>query len=115
MRLVNVILLLFCCWQSVLSQDNGFPFGKVTYRDLALNSYDRDTAAYAVVLNEFGEAYIDNSNDHNLLFEYHVVIKILKPQGVGQANIEIPLHKNESLTELVRSVDASSFNLEGGS
>ncbi|HEY3401857.1 MAG TPA: DUF3857 domain-containing protein [Ohtaekwangia sp.] len=115
MRLVKVTLVLLCCWQSVFSQDHGFPFGEVTYRNLEIKTYEHDTATYAVVLKEFGEAYIDNSNDHNLLFEYHVIIKILKPQGVEQANIEIPLRKNDNRVESVRSVEASSFNIEGGS
>jgi hypothetical protein len=41
---------------TVQAQDHGFPFGQVTYRDLDVKNYEKDTAAAAVVLNEFGEA-----------------------------------------------------------
>jgi hypothetical protein len=98
----------------VLAQDFGFPYGQVTYKQLNMERYDSDTSAAAVVLNEFGMANIDNGGDHNLMFYYHVRIKILKTEGLKYANIEIPLHKNESRQEFLRSVKASSFNVENG-
>jgi len=75
-------------------------------------SYDVDTSAAAVVLNEFGEAFIDNENDHNLILQYHVKIKILKKQGLEQGTIEIPLYKQESREERIRSIKATTYNLE---
>jgi hypothetical protein len=97
------------------AQDKGFPFGQVTYRELDMVKYDADTTAVAVVLNEFGEAHLDNDNEHNLIFEYHAKIKILKQGGVSYANIEIPLRKSDGRTEKAISVSASSFNVEAGS
>lgn len=99
----------------VYSQQGDFPYGNVTYRELDLKSYEKDTAAYAVVLNEFGEAYIDNGGDHNLIFVYHVKIKILKQKGVELANIEIPLRKSEGRSERIHEISASSFTYENGS
>ncbi|MEO7990968.1 MAG: hypothetical protein ABI663_15580 [Chryseolinea sp.] len=110
-----LICIALCISFSALSQDHGFPFGKVTYRDLDIKKYDKDTAAVAVVLNEFGEAYIDNSNDNNLLFEYHAKIKILKQSGVAQGDFEIPLQKSNGREEKIIRVEASSFNVENGS
>ncbi len=110
-----LIGIALCISFSASSQDHGFPFGKVTYRDLDIKKYDKDTAAVAVVLNEFGEAYIDNGNDNNLLFEYHVKIKILKQAGVDQADFAIPLGKGNGREEKIISVEASSFNIENGS
>ena len=75
---------------------------------------ERDTAASAVVLNEFGEAFFDEGGNYNLLFKYHIKIKILKKAGLGYADIEIPLMKDEGKVELLRSVKASSFNLVNG-
>jgi hypothetical protein len=99
---------------TVSAQDHGFPFGQVTYNELDLKNYEKDTAAVAVVLKEFGEAYIDNDNDHNLLFEYHTRIKILKRAGTEQANFEIPLRKSNGREEKIINVVASSFNIENG-
>ncbi len=98
-----------------ISQDHGFPFGQVTYRELEIKKFDQDTAAVAVILDEFGEAYVDNNNDHNIIFEYHVKIKILKKAGVKYGDFEIRLRKNESYKEQVIGVKASSFNFENGS
>ena len=67
MRLLLLLLLSGTTLFSV-AQDHGFPYGQTTYRELDMKVYEKDTAAVAVVLNEFGEAYIDNSNDNNLLF-----------------------------------------------
>jgi hypothetical protein len=114
---MRILLLLLFSGSTLFSvaQDHGFPYGQTTYRELDMKVYEKDTAAVAVVLNEFGEAYIDNSNDNNLLFEYHAKIKILKKGGLSYADFEIPLHKRESRAERVRSVRASSFSYENGS
>ena len=66
--------LLFCSFISFGQYDNGFPFGKISYAEVEMKSYPKDTAANAVVLNEFGEAYIDSDGDNNLLLEYHIKI-----------------------------------------
>jgi hypothetical protein len=110
----SLLAILFISPLFSFAQDHGFPYGQTTYRDLDIKVYEKDTAAVAVILNEFGEAYIDNSNDNNLLFEYHAKIKILKKNGLDQADFQIPLYKNESRVERVRSVKASSYNYENG-
>jgi len=113
MRFCLILLLSFKCILAV-AQDHGFPFGQVTYRELDIKTYEKDTSAAAVILDEFGEAYIDNAGNHDLLFIYHTKIKILKQSGVEKATFEIPLFKGTSQVELVRSVKASSFNYENG-
>ncbi len=112
----GLILLTFMLSISILSfaQDHGFPFGKATYREIEKKNYEKDSTAEAVVLNEFGETYIDNNNSHNLIFEYHVKIKILKQGASSLADIEIPLRKNDRVSESLISVKASSFNLVNG-
>lgn len=115
MRTLIPLLVVFnCSWACFAQNDHGFKYGQVTYRDLDMKVYAKDTTAEAVVLQEFGEAHFDNTGNHNLLIEYHVRIKILKKGGVKKANISIPLHKQDSKYELVRNVKASSFNYESG-
>ena len=103
------------CNLAVRAQDHGFPFGTVTYRELGMTVYEKDTSAAAVVLNEFGEAYMDNVGEYNLVFEYHVRIKILKKSGLDYADVEIPLWRQDDAIEILRSVKASSFTIENGS
>lgn len=103
-----------CITLTVSAQFNGFEFGKVSTRELSMKVYDKDTSAAALVLYEFGEAYIDNTGDHNLIFQYHVKIKILKKQGLQYADIQIPLRKQDDHFERLRSIEASSFNINDG-
>ena len=111
MEKISICGLLFCSFISYGQYDNGFPFGKISYAELEMKNYPKDTAANAVVLNEFGEAYIDSDGDNNLVLEYHIKIKILKKQGLDQANFSISLYKDGSRKQFVKAVTASTFNL----
>jgi transglutaminase-like putative cysteine protease len=109
------LLVAFIYTESSAQYYNGFAFGSVTYDELELKSYPKDTTAAAVILNEFGEAYIDNGGDNNLLLEYHVKIKILKTEGLDQANFRILLRKNGSTKETIKKVEGLTYNLVNGS
>ena len=73
MRTLPLFLFLsfFFIHSLVIAQGHSFPYGQATYRELDMKVYEPDTSAVALMLDEFGEAYFDNDNDHNLLFEYH--------------------------------------------
>ena len=111
MRKIIGCLLVICPLISSAQYDNGFPFGKITLTELDMKVYPKDTAAQAVVLNEFGEASVDSEGDHNLQLEYHIKIKIVKKQGVEQANFSIPLYKDGSRKQFVKAISASTYNL----
>ena len=111
MKRILIGLFIACPLISNGQYGNGFPFGNITLTELDMKTYPKDTSASAVVLNEFGEAYIDNDGDHNLLLEYHIKIKVLKKQGVSHANFNIPLSKNGSRKQFVKAITASTFNL----
>ncbi|NOT73960.1 MAG: DUF3857 domain-containing protein [Cyclobacteriaceae bacterium] len=93
---------------------NGFPYGKITYAELDLTVYPNDTSANAVVLNEFGEAYIENGGNYNLLFEHHFKIKILKKGGLDEGDFKIYLGKNKDIKQTVRYVEGVTYNFENG-
>jgi hypothetical protein len=116
MKHVLIIFLLICSCNHVNAQyENGFPFGKIAYEDFDVKSIPTDTSAYAIVLNEFGEAYIDNVGENNLVLEYHVKIKILSKRGLDQANFEIFLRKRERSKEFIRSVEGKTYSLVNNS
>jgi hypothetical protein len=105
-------LLLLLLFQPLFAQR--YPLRKVSPADLSTKSYELDTTANAIVLAEFGEAYVDNGGDYNVIVEYHIKIKILKKEGLSFADFEIPLYKNERQAEQLRSIQAFSYNLENG-
>ncbi|MDQ2658219.1 MAG: DUF3857 domain-containing protein, partial [Bacteroidota bacterium] len=95
---------------SVDAQD--FEFGRVSLKELSMKTYEPDTSAGAVVLKEFGEAHISNGDEYNLIFKYHVRIKILDKNGLGESDIEIPLYQGAKNAERILELKASSYNIE---
>lgn len=99
---------------AAFAQDHGFPYGQISVEQLAATGYARDSSASAVVLREFGEAYISSSEDRGLIFENHYLIKILKTEGLNQANISIPLRKSDTRQQQLLSIKASAYNIQNG-
>jgi len=90
---------------------NGFAFGKTTYEELYMKTYDLDTTAEALYLDEFGEAYVKDYDDYNLAYEYHARIKILRAGALRIANFTIPVGKFKGQEEMLTSIEASTFNV----
>lgn len=114
MKAVALLPVFLVISHFITAQTAGFEFGKITRRELEMKVYEKDTSAVAVVLNEFGESYIDDGDDLILVLKYHVKIKILKTEGLSQGDFAILLRKSGGKSELIRSVTGSSFNLENG-
>lgn len=115
MILIRIAALYLLTTTVSFGQDNGFEFGKITYAELDMKRYDKDTTAAAVVLNEFGQAFFDLDKLNVIYLQYHIKIKILKESGKEFADFEIPLRKSGVRQELVRFIKASSFNRAGNS
>jgi hypothetical protein len=88
-----------------------FPFGQISYKDLEMTSYEKDTSASAVVLNEFGRTFFNA--DWKMVFEYHSRVKVLTTEGLDEGNIEILL-RNYYGDEDIISSRASVFYSDGG-
>ena len=65
-----------------------FEFGKPTSAEFELKKYAADTSAAAVVLREFGTAYISSTNSH-LMFTYHVRIKVFNSKAFDKGEISV--------------------------
>jgi len=91
----RVLLVAALAFAAKISLAEDFPFGKPTATELELKKYEKDSSANAVVLREFGTAQI-SSRDGNLIFKYHVRIKLFNSKGFKHGNITIPLYKNSS-------------------
>jgi hypothetical protein len=112
----RVILLWvpFCLPHAGFSQDNiGYQFG-ATYREVDMDSYDKDTAAAAVIIREYGERLVISSAEQ--VYRYHVKYKVLKHAGTNVGNVEVRLRKPRRFqNERIRRVRAASYNIEGPS
>lgn len=102
-------LLSFTC----LAQDHGFKFGQTRISELRMENYPKDSTANALVLDEFGESYIDNTH-YDLLHKYHIKTKIFNSKGFDKANISILVYKQEGKEEIVYDIKASTFNWANG-
>jgi hypothetical protein len=90
----------------VVGQD--FQYGTFTYEDMNMKSYKNDTSAHAVVLNEYGYAWISDADDVPVMFEHHVKIKIFDNTGFKHGNIEIALYTDED-NETLESISGITY------
>jgi len=84
--------------------------------EMNMNSYPADSSANAVILSEFGKAYISVTTvSAKLYFEKHVRIKILKSEGTSYSNQEIAAYRAGAQSEeSITNLKASSYNLVNG-
>jgi Domain of Unknown Function with PDB structure (DUF3858) len=116
MKIVNKLLLVLslnCLSWALAGQNHGFPFGNFSLKELEMQTYPLDSSASSLVLNEFGEVYFDNENG-KMIVEYHKKLKILKKEGVDQANFSILLRKGDARKEELISVEGITYYLADG-
>ncbi len=103
------------CTLTVFGQKSPIKFGDIPMEDLTMTQYDKDTSAAAVVLTDFGKAYVSISSINvTLNYERHVRIKILRKEGLNAADIGIQLYHSGSTEEKVSNLKAVTYNLENG-
>ncbi|TCD10426.1 DUF3857 domain-containing protein [Pedobacter frigidisoli] len=115
MKKILIASILF--FLTLASYAQNFNFGAITYDDYEFDKKKLDSNANAVVLKEFGTTSIqqDESTGHlEVIFEHHVKIKIYNKEGFKEANIVIPMYKDDSREETISELKASTFNLESG-
>jgi hypothetical protein len=107
--LFSVIFILFLNLTS--AQDSGF--GRISISDLKMTEYPEEPGAAAVVLREFGKSRIDYQ--YAVEFEYHVVIKILKSEGLKEADYSLSLYNQDAPAgweDRLLEVKGTVYNLE---
>jgi hypothetical protein len=110
--IINSVLFSLVGVINTFAQGNGFAFGEVSLKELEMRDYPHDSSAVAVVLNEFGEVFFE---DGKMILEYQKKVKILKQEGVDEANFSVFLRKNDSNKEVIHSIEGVTHYLENGS
>jgi len=82
-----------------------FTYGDYSRDEMDMAKYDKDTLAHAVVLKEYGKAWISsNGNNTPLTFIYHVKIKIFDSKAFNKGHVEIPFYiQDNGMYEEVRA------------
>ncbi|MCK9628201.1 MAG: DUF3857 and transglutaminase domain-containing protein [Bacteroidales bacterium] len=111
--------LLFCIAGTAIlcGQEISFKYGKITNDELSMKVYARDTTAEAVVLYDEGYSYYVYTPENGFVLqtEFKKKIKILKPEGVDRANINISYYYGDgSDRDYINNLEAISYNLEAG-
>ncbi|MBB6128843.1 DUF3857 domain-containing protein [Mucilaginibacter lappiensis] len=107
-KLLLITLLSFGLQHLSIAQD--FKEGFVQ-EEVDMKKYDKDTAAHAVFLNEFGNSRMDVTSDDRigLIYNYHAKIKIFDNKGFSSGTIEIPVHNGDNVTEEVTDISGTTY------
>jgi hypothetical protein len=116
MKIIQLAALVCFVTTSALAQERPeVKYGKVSADDFK-TAFTTDSSAEAVVIYENGdlEFGVDGSSI-TMIKRYHVRMKILKKSGTDRGIIKIPLMKyGGGASELLRSFDGCTYNLENG-
>jgi len=70
-----------------------FPYGDYTRKEINMKKYDKDPLAHALVLKEYGKAWITSNGNKTMLgFEYHVKIKIFESKAFNKGYVVLPFY-----------------------
>jgi transglutaminase-like putative cysteine protease len=103
----RILIALIAVLISATAFAQNFPYGNFIHQELELKKYDNDTAAHAVVLQEYGTTKIDVVSDDNIkiIHEYHVKIKLFDNKSFDKGTIEIPYYtESDNLLEQVDEI-----------
>ena len=119
---IFLLILNFCILLASFgftnASNNPPEFEIVTIKDLSAEICDIDSNATAAYLFDRGKSsfYYDEYNGFQLHFERKARIKIYSNQGLDYADIQIPLYKKDLRNlELIKDIEAYTYNLENGS
>ena len=117
MRYTFVMLtcLGFSSLYSTAQDRSKMKFGKISREEFAVNKFEKDTGAHAIILSEIGSsAFEADGGDLQLIYKVHRRIKIIDMNGYDIATVEVPLYKSETEHEELVNVKGISYNLENG-
>ncbi len=106
-KIVTLLLLLLSI--KTIAQKANFPkWNSFSEYEMNLTTYEKDTTAHAVILDEVGFAYVESGGNYDIIIEYYVKIKILDEEGFDYATAKIRSHPKEKIT----SIKGSTTNFE---
>ncbi|WP_205500647.1 DUF3857 domain-containing protein [Rufibacter psychrotolerans] len=112
--LLLLLLVMGVCFAGYCAPDP-FKLGQVTPEDVKMTTYAPDTSAAAVVLYDLGESSFLFTKGTQLQFKRIMRIKILKKNGLGEADLVIPYYvRKDGTKEEVLNIKGVTYNWENG-
>ncbi|MCU0451385.1 MAG: DUF3857 and transglutaminase domain-containing protein [Bernardetiaceae bacterium] len=111
-----LLVASLCTTHWATAQEAPLKFGKVSEAELKMTTYAPDSSAEAVVLADYGKTYFQYSQQtgFKLMFERHTRLKILRKEGLGEADIPIRYYESGGNREKVIDIKGVTYNLENG-
>jgi hypothetical protein len=109
-QLSSFLIIFSITVVNVFAQKPPAKFGSISMEDMKMTVYPQDSSASAVVLFDYGEAYVLGGSG-TLNFERHIRIKILKSDAFNWSDVAIYYYHDE---ERVSNLKASTYNLVDG-
>ncbi|MCZ4319691.1 hypothetical protein O4H26_11875 [Aequorivita viscosa] len=111
LRFLLLATFLFSLSSTYSQERRTAKFGEPTESELAMNIYEKDTTAAAVVLYEQGYYYYDAVGDYiKLIKEVHRKIKVFNSKSFEYGTVEIPLFSLDGTREKVKNLNAWTYN-----
>lgn len=106
----KLLLVITTVLLALTTHAQNFPETQYIDSEMQLTKYDKDTSAHAVVLKEFGKAWISSNDNMPLIYEYHVKIKIFDSKAFNQGNVSVRLyHGDNDSFETIRDIKGVTF------
>lgn len=115
-KIITTVIVLITIHFYAFSQDFPPVFNALSEEEWAINSYDKDPDAEAIVLFDIGKSqFVESASGYDIKFTRHKRIKILKSSGVQHSEISIPFYyESISKSEKISSLKAYTYNLIEG-
>ncbi len=112
----SLLLLGLCMFFTINGQFVAPKFGKIEMTDLAMNKYDKDTTAAALILFDDGKSnfILNSEKSFQFVFEKHLQVKIFKKSAFDIASVRIKLYRSGKKNEDLRELKAVTYNLVDG-
>ena len=111
-RLFIIITLIFSNYLGFSQERQTAEFGKPSESDFALNNYEKDSTAAAVVLFEQGYYSFEKvGNGIKLVKQVHTKIKVFDSKNFDGGTVDIPLYVTDEMSEKVTGYRALIHNV----
>jgi hypothetical protein len=117
MKLRFLLPAMFGLIGTAFPQQSPPKFGTVAPADIQSRAYAPDTTAEAVILDDFGETFLEEDEHRGYRVAYRRLthIKILKKSGYSWASVSVPMYRaGTNQQETIREVRGRTYNANPG-